>query len=44
MIILDLTTNYYGFHVIGMWEPVVAALLDEIQSLRKHRTIVYVAR
>ena len=27
-----------------MWEPIVAALLDEIPSLRKRRTIVYIAR
>ena len=27
--------------IVGMWEPCVAALLDEIPSLRKHRTAVY---
>ena len=27
-----------------MWEPIVAALLDELPSLRKRRTIVYIAR
>ena len=27
-----------------MWEPIVAALLDQLPVLRKHRTIVYITR
>ena len=28
--------------IVGMWEPTVAAILDELPKLRKHRSIVYV--
>jgi len=28
--------------IVGMWEPIVAALLDELPFLRKRRTIVYI--
>ena len=30
--------------IVGMWEPTVAAILDELPRLRKHRSIVYIAR
>ena len=30
--------------MLGMWEPIVAALLDELPFLRKRRTIVYITR
>merc|ERR1719244_95364 len=29
--------------IVGMWEPTVAAILDELPRLRKHRTLVYIA-
>ena len=37
--------NYYLLIMVkGMWEPIVAAVLDDLPVLRSRRTIVYVAR
>ena len=36
--------KHFFIFMPGMWEPIVAALLDELPFLRKRRTLVYITR
>ena len=36
--------KHFFIFMLGMWEPIVAALLDELPFLRKRRTLVYITR